>query len=100
MKNRKENEQLRAAMELAIKKKFEQKKNTLRKDAELTLLLLDVLACPYVTQVLKDDLLKIFDVAGGSLRAAIIGKQKYWFTKWTAFDFGKELDAKQSREVY
>ncbi len=100
MKNRKEYDKLRIAMELTIKKKFEQKKSTLRKDTELTLLLLDILACPYVTQALKDDLLKIHEVVGNHLRAAIISKQKYWFTKWTGFDFGKELDAKQSREVY
>jgi hypothetical protein len=100
MKNRREYDQLRTDIERIIRKRFEQKKATLRKDTELTLLLMDILACPYVTQVLKDDLLKIYDVTGKSLRTAIINKRKYWFTKWTTFDFGKELDAKQSREVY
>ena len=28
------------------------------------------------------------------------GKTQLWFTNWRNFDFGKELDAKRSQEVY
>jgi hypothetical protein len=30
----------------------------------------------------------------------IIGREENWFTRWTDFDFGDELDAKRSLEVY
>lgn len=30
----------------------------------------------------------------------LIKSQKYWFIKWTDFDFGMELQAKRSQEVY
>jgi hypothetical protein len=33
-------------------------------------------------------------------RIALIEQEKYWFTKWTNFDFGLELQAKRSQEVY
>ena len=33
-------------------------------------------------------------------KIALIEQEKYWFTKWTNFDFGLELQAKRSQEVY
>ena len=30
----------------------------------------------------------------------IIEKENFWFTKWTDFKFGNELESKRSQEVY
>jgi hypothetical protein len=100
MKNKRRYDALRNSIEETIKNKFEKKKTTLLKETELTLLLLDTLSCPYVRLETKRDLLKICRIEGAARQTAIIKKQQYWFTKWTDFDFAKELDAKRSQEVY
>ena len=100
MRDKKEYQPLRAAIEEAIKEKFKKKKATLSKDTELILLLLDCLTCPYLTRTTKEQLLGLYGIQDPTLGTQIIQRQKYWFTKWTGFDFGRELDAKQSREVY
>lgn len=33
-------------------------------------------------------------------KVALIEQERFWFTKWTEFDFGLELQAKRSQEVY
>jgi hypothetical protein len=100
MKDKREYQPLRAALEEAIKEKFKKRKATLSKETELLLLLFDCLTCPYVNLATKEELLDLYGIQDPALRMEIIQRQKYWFTKWTGFDFGKELDAKQSREVY
>jgi hypothetical protein len=100
MKRKKRYEKLRGAIEEIIKKKFENRGATLRKDTELTLLLFDTLACPYVKPETKKEILKTYGIVNKTRQGAIIRKRGYWFTKWVDFDFRKELDAKQSLEVY
>lgn len=72
------------------------------KTTELTLLLFDLLVCPYLDRPFKNKLLTLYGIqtSSGQLRTAMIEKREYWFTKWTDFDFGKELNAKKSQEVY
>ncbi|MEM9340633.1 MAG: hypothetical protein AAGA66_18000 [Bacteroidota bacterium] len=72
------------------------------KTTELTLLFFDLLVCPYLDRPYKDKLLTLYSIPEESaeLRTAIIEKRNYWFTKWTDFNFGKELEAKKSQEVY
>lgn len=73
------------------------------KTTELTLLLFDLLVCPYLDRPFKYKLFDLFGYGGRAnrvLRTNIINKREYWFTKWTDFDFGKELEAKKSQEVY
>lgn len=71
------------------------------KTTELVLILFDLLACPYLGEPFKHDLLNLFGVSCcEDQRKEIISKRKFWFTKWTDFDFVKELEAKKSREVY
>lgn len=68
---------------------------------ELVLLLFDTLAYPYVDiERIKRKLLKLYRIADLGLQDKIISARQNWFTKWTDFDFGKELDAKKSQEVY
>jgi hypothetical protein len=91
---------LRDSIQTAIKQNFAKKRSILQKDAELTFLLLDTLTCPHIDQAVKCDILKMYGIKNGPLQQAIIRKRQFWFTKWTGFDLGKELDAKQSLDVY
>jgi hypothetical protein len=91
---------LRIAIEEAIISKFKKKSTTLRNDTELTLLLLDSMTCPYLRTATKKEILKIYGIVDEALQESVIKKRKYWFTKWSDFDFGQELDAKRSQEVY
>ncbi|MFP4640802.1 MAG: antiviral reverse transcriptase Drt3b [Dehalococcoidia bacterium] len=70
------------------------------KAGELTLLLFDLLACPFIDELFKRSLLLLYGIKDPSTQTGIIQHRKFWFTKWTDFDFGKELDAKKSQEVY
>ncbi|QEC77101.1 antiviral reverse transcriptase Drt3b [Mucilaginibacter ginsenosidivorax] len=101
-----------------------------RSNTELTLLLFDVLTCPYLDDEYrktdaygkfkaatkledkrkykkefsktrykyKRKLLTLNDVAANHIE--LIESRKYWFIKWTDFNFGMELEAKKSQEVY
>lgn len=46
----------------------------------------------------KKELLNLFDIKSNQI--LLIEEEKFWFTKWTDFDFGMELQAKRSQEVY
>lgn len=101
-----------------------------RSNTELGLLLMDILSCPYLnihdpyrkSKVLdarrrnsrslkiyikeekdfryqyKKEILSLLNIKDNHLE--LIESQKYWFIKWTDFDFGMELQAKRSQEVY
>src|SRR5208283_1212692 len=84
-----------------IKKKFDEVRGKNRgKTTELTLLLFDLLTCPYIEESFKKDLLSLYGVDDESVQTSIIKKKKYWFVQWTEFDFVKVLDEKRSEEVY
>lgn len=88
-------------LEENIKHKFEKiNKDNRFKTTELIILLFDLLACPYLDDNFKKDLLKYYDIMDASEQNQILSKRGYWFTKWDDFDFGKELEAKKSQEVY
>lgn len=46
----------------------------------------------------KKELLTLTDIRKNQLD--LIKQEKFWFIKWTEFDFGLELQAKRSQEVY
>lgn len=92
--------ELRAFLEKQICQKFDREKTFLKKDTELILLFFDMLSCPYITDATKRTLLKKYDITNRKIQDDVIRKRKFWFTKWTEFDFAKELDAKKSSEVY
>ncbi|MGD1890983.1 MAG: antiviral reverse transcriptase Drt3b [Cyclobacteriaceae bacterium] len=86
-----------------ILRKFKTIDQTRRhKTTELIFILFDLLACPYLDQEFKNNLLAFYGISTSSrdLISEIVNFRKYWFTKWTDFDFGKELEAKKSQEVY
>ncbi|AFG37103.1 antiviral reverse transcriptase Drt3b [Spirochaeta africana] len=79
---------------------------TCHKNAEMIFLLFDLISCPYVPYDRKRKVLELFKVTDPSLVDEIItftdsnNRSQQWFTNWYDFDFGKELDAKRSQEVY
>lgn len=84
-------------------------RDNIRKKAELVFLLMDMLTCPYLddqTKTNKDDKYrykkKLLSLSGvdSANHIGIIEKEKFWFTKWTDFKFGWELESKRSQEVY
>ena len=80
-----------------IKSKFEK---TISLKWQNLPLLFDLLSCPYIDEDFKKDLLVRYDITDTSDQDKILNRKEYWFTKWTDFDFGKELEAKKSQEVY
>ena len=46
----------------------------------------------------KKDLLNLINITDNVI--PLIEQEKFWFTKWTEFDFRMELQAKRSQEVY
>ncbi|MEW6517561.1 MAG: antiviral reverse transcriptase Drt3b [candidate division FCPU426 bacterium] len=70
------------------------------KKAELTLLLFDLLSCPFFTKDFKRKILSIYDISDKNEQDEIFINSNFSFTNWSDFDFGKELEAKKSQEVY
>ncbi|KKJ75802.1 hypothetical protein WH95_16370 [Kiloniella litopenaei] len=106
MRNKKRYDHLRKKIEKIALFKVETKKKTRFKEAEMTMLALDIISCPYVSKSTKQKILSSFNVTELSTQNDIInfksksGRRQLWFTNWDNFNFGKELDAKQSQEVY
>ena len=74
-----------------------------RRNSELTILTADMMTCPFVDDAYKQSLLILMGITEKEDQRMIIRfakKQKYIFTRWTAFDLNKELQAKISQEVY
>lgn len=46
----------------------------------------------------KKEILNLLDISSNQID--LIQSEKFWFIKWTDFDFGMELQAKRSQEVY
>lgn len=78
------------------------------KSSELTHLILDLLACPFISDIFK---IKIYSIYKNySTKKEILSARKviyfhkknikYWFTKWERFNLAKELEYKKSQEVY
>jgi hypothetical protein len=101
MKNKIKYNDLRQFLKDHIHDKFNiiEKKN-IGKSAELVFLLFDILTCPYLDNNFKKEILSLHGVIDSSMQELIINSRKSWFTIWTDFDFGLELDAKHSQEVY
>lgn len=77
-------------------------KEHVRKSAEYTILLTDLIFCPYIDYEDKRKIASPMDIDRNQLTKMLKyqKKQKYMFTKWTKVDITKELSAKISQEVY
>jgi hypothetical protein len=101
MKDKKRYTLLRSFLQDHIRVRFnEVSEKNIGKTTELVYLLFDILTCPYLDLNYKREILTLHGVTDLTLQDEIINTRKYWFTKWTDFDFGKELDVKHSQEVY
>ena len=72
------------------------------KKAELIILLLDLMACPFLRAKDREKICGYMDI-GGKKQQRIekyLSKKKYMFTRWTSVNLTKELGAKVSLEVY
>jgi hypothetical protein len=98
IKNIPQYEIIKSCIERSIVEKFEKHKASLNKHAELVLLALDIIACPFVSDATKDTLLDFYKIT--DYRRNVKSFTNEWFTNWCGFNFNKALDAKQSREVY
>lgn len=78
---------------------YEEKKETIHEESEFIHLTLDLIACPYLENTFKKKVLKYYGVPKEEMQL-VINASDCWFTKWTHFDFTKELDAKLSYDVY
>ncbi|WP_269498082.1 antiviral reverse transcriptase Drt3b [Castellaniella sp. S9] len=93
-------DKLRAFVEKHIIAKFEHMRAHCNRDAETLMLMLDLIACPYISVATKESIGRIFGLDAVGL-SSVQSSNDYWFTAWgNKFDLGKELDAKRSREVY
>ncbi len=90
---------LKLALEKYLIEKFLSKSIYARKDAELTMLYLDIITCPFVSEKTKQEIDAIFDL-NKTQRDEIYTINDYWFTNWKSFDLTLELDKKRARQVY
>ena len=91
---------LKAFVVAHIMAKLEYMKSHCHIDAESLIMLLDLVVCPYISTVTKNDIGQIFGLDAAGL-LSVQTANDHWFTAWgDKFDLGKELDAKRSREVY
>ncbi len=81
------------------------------KSSEMSHLMLDLFACPFVDYDFKEKILLLYrqeetasEITKSKLDAKKLFKfhktHKYWFTKWERFNLVKELENKKSQEVY
>lgn len=74
-----------------------------RRSSELMIMTLDLVACPFVDNSFKHEILELMMLEESEKRNMIIKYlkgQKYFFTKWNGVNITKELGAKISQEVY
>ncbi|TDB61787.1 antiviral reverse transcriptase Drt3b [Arundinibacter roseus] len=99
-------EPIKVELKKSIFIKFDNKKDfNWKNETELVLTLLDVLSCPYLNDIgrsnkyiFKKSILNLVGITKNHKH--LIESEKFWFIKWTDFDFGMELQAKRSQEVY
>jgi hypothetical protein len=102
IKDIKRYDKLKSELKQHIKEKYitSDTKNV-SKNAELVILTMDLLSCPYLENQFKSEILIL---CGISCHQRLIVdkfiKQENIFTKWKNFDFEKELNTKRGQEVY
>lgn len=99
MRNKKKFDVLRSFVIESAMLKLEARKHYRHKDAELIMLALDLLSCPFVDAHSKGRIAAVYDLSAADV--AKIGRlSANWFTSWRGGNIGEELDAKRRREVY
>ena len=99
IENKKRYAFIKGPLEDYILEKYKINSDGLAVKSEITHMTFDLITCPYVSPQLKHRVLEICDVPK-EFRKKVISYSSTWFTKWSGYDFSKELDAKVSQEVY
>lgn len=99
IENKKRYDFIKEPIEEYVLQKYIQKSAIINIDSEITHMTLDLITCPYVSDKLKNEILEKSDVPKES-RKKVISYCSTWFTKWSGYNFAKELDAKVSQDVY
>lgn len=102
MKNIKRFDDIKDELLVIISDKFASaNKDNIKKDTEMTLLLMDLLTCPYIKDSFKRSLLRDhYGIVDLVEQTSVIQFQKYWFIKWTNFNLAEEIEMKKGQEVY
>ena len=96
-------EELRTELIVAVKQKFLDTPSKVRRiSTELTILTLDLIACPYIGKDDKKEIAKAMYINDMEYRYLLVHfkRHPFMFTKWTGVNLTKELNAKTSQEVY
>lgn len=99
LRNIKRYKPLKVALENLLVEKFSLKAVYAKKDAEMMMLYLDVITCPYISESTKSTIDGHFDL-NSAQRNEVRATNNYWFTNWENFDLTLELDKKRARQVY
>ncbi|WP_422343434.1 antiviral reverse transcriptase Drt3b [Parasphingorhabdus sp.] len=108
MKNKVRYADLRGYIEEEVAERLKAKSHRALECAQTTILLMDIIACPYFEHGKKESILIELGVTDAPLRNEIISlkrlkhkhKRQLYFTNWDDFNFGRELHSKRGHEVY
>lgn len=108
MKNKVRYNRLRNFVQSEVEARLKASTHRSLECSETTILLLDIIACPYFDRNRKEAILFEMGVADPGLRNHIISLKRLdqntrgqlYFTNWEDFNFGKELHSKRGHEVY
>lgn len=106
IQNKKQYINLKKSVCAAIYKKVESYKKEsshLMATAEYTMLLFDLLSCPYLDNQFKSNLLRLYkNIPNGTTHKDVLTyiSNKKWFISWGQMNFRVELDKKIGLEVY
>lgn len=101
--NEQQYQELKKALMYSVKEKFRNTPEKIRRiTTELTILTLDLLACPYIDDEDKMDIAKVMKVSDVDYKnmKRHFKHHPFMFTKWVGVNMTKELNAKTSQEVY
>lgn len=101
--NEQQYQELKKALMHSVKEKFRSTPQKIRRiTTELTILTLDLLACPYIDDEDKMDIAKEMNISEVDYKnmKRHFKHHPFMFTKWVGVNMTKELNAKTSQEVY
>ena len=89
-------------MNSVIKKYKDVSEKTCKMSAELVILTLDLMTCPYIKKEVKNKIGELMGIKKDDVHAMMryLKKHKTMFMRWEGIDITKELNAKVSQEVY
>ncbi|WP_082442369.1 antiviral reverse transcriptase Drt3b [Sphingomonas sp. Leaf257] len=78
---------------------IEARKHYRHRDAEVFMMSLDIISCPFVDDIAKKRIAAVYGLSDDQF-GSLTSLTTYWFTTWSGGKIADELDAKRRREVY